>query len=105
RIHEARIAHHVAAIGEIDSQDSAAAKLNVRCPMLVNARIFRGAKVATEEERFDSFQERRISRHHICELAVLRASLAHDDLTIFFQNLGLKFTRMLMHQSLERSLA
>ena len=30
RIHEARIAHHVAAVGQIDSQHRAAAKLDVR---------------------------------------------------------------------------
>jgi hypothetical protein len=83
RIHEARIAHHVAAIGQINRQHGATAKFNIRRSMLVNVGIFGGAKVAAEEERFDSFQERRISSHHVCELAMLRASLAHDDTAVF----------------------
>jgi hypothetical protein len=60
------------------------------------------AKVATEEERFDAFEERRVGRHHVDELAVLRAGLAHDDLTVLFQNLRFDFARMLIHQRLER---
>ena len=40
RIHEARIAHHVAAIGQVDRQHRAAAKLDIRCAVMMNVRIF-----------------------------------------------------------------
>jgi hypothetical protein len=65
RIHEARVAHHVAAIRQVDRQHRAAAKLDVRGPVAVDIRIFGSTKVAAKEKRFDSFEERRISRHHV----------------------------------------
>src|SRR5262245_16106926 len=73
--------------------------------MAVNIRIFRRTKIATEEERFDSFEERRVSGHHVFKLAVLWASFAHNDLAVLFQNLSLEFARMRVHQSFKRSLA
>src|ERR1043165_5468083 len=73
--------------------------------MLVNVRIFRSPKIATKKERFNSFQKRRIGRHHVGKLAMLRASLPHDHLAVLFQNLRFDFTRMLMHQSFQRSFA
>jgi hypothetical protein len=103
-VHKARIAHHVAAVGQIHCQDSAAPELDVGRAMAMNVRVFGGAKVTTEEERFDSFKKSRIGRHHVCELAMFRASLAHDDLAILFQNLCLDFARMLVHQGLKRGL-
>src|SRR5258705_3014173 len=44
RVHEAGIAHHVAAIGEVDSQNSAATKLDVRCAVMMDVGIFGGFK-------------------------------------------------------------
>ena len=73
--------------------------------MLVNVGVFSGAKVATEEERFNSFEEGRIGSHHVRELAVLRASLAHNDLAVLFENLRFEFAGMLVHQRLERRFA
>ena len=69
----------------------------------MNVFVFGGAKVATKEERLDPFEKRRIGRHHIFELAVLRTSLAHDDLTVVFEDLCFDFTRMLVHQRFERT--
>src|SRR5438067_2268153 len=105
RIHEAWVAHHVAAVGKIDSEYCAAAKLNVRSSMLVHMRVFGGLKIATKEKRLDALEKRRIRSHHVYELAVFRASLAHDDLAVLFDNLCFDFAGMLVHQRFERSRA
>src|SRR6185369_12657538 len=39
RVHEARIAHHVAAVGQVDSQNRATSKLDVRSSMAVDVFI------------------------------------------------------------------
>jgi hypothetical protein len=72
---------------------------------MMNVLVFGGAEVATEEERLDALEKRRVGRHHVFELAVLRAGLAHDDLAVLFDDLRLDFARMLVHQRFERRLA
>src|ERR1044072_6769984 len=49
RIHEARIAHHVATIRQVNGQHRAAAKLDIRSSVTMNVLIFSGAKVTTKE--------------------------------------------------------
>src|SRR5688572_23852515 len=100
-VHEARIAHHVATVGQVDSQHRAAAKLDVGSPVTMHVFVFGGAEVATEEERLDAFEKRGIRRHHVFKLAVLRTVLAHHDLTVVFNDLRFDLTRMLVHESLE----
>ena len=68
----------------------------------MNVLVFGGFKVTTEKERFDAFEKRRIGRHHVDKLAVLRAGLSHHDLAVLFDDLCFDFARMLVHQSLER---
>src|SRR6266516_103010 len=72
---------------------------------MMYVRIFSDTKVTTKEERFDTLEKSRVGGHHIGKLAMLRASLAHDDAAIFFQNLCFDFAGMLVHQRLERCLA
>ena len=67
--------------------------------------IFSSAKVTTKEERLDAREKSRVSRHHVFKLAVLRASLAHEYLTVVFDDLRFDLTRMLVHQGLERDRA
>jgi hypothetical protein len=98
RIHEAGIAHHVTAVGQVDSQNCAATKLDVGRAMMVDVGILGSFKVTTKEERFDALEKRRVSCHHVNKLTVLRASLAHDYLSVFFHNLGFDFARMFIHQ-------
>src|SRR6266851_4957260 len=100
-IHEAGIAHHVAAIGEIHCQNSAAAKLDVGSSVVVHVRIFGCPEVTTKKERFNALEKGRIRGHYIDELTMLRAGLSHHDLSVLFQNLGFDFAGMLIHQRLE----
>lgn len=67
--------------------------------------VFCGAKVTTKEERFDTLEKRRVSRHHIFELPVLRTILSHHDLAVVFNDLRFDLARMLVHQRLERDCA
>ena len=101
RIHEARVAHHVAAVGQIYSQDRAAPKLNVGGSVTVDVRVFGGAKVAAKKQRLDSFQEGGIGGHYVHKLAVFGTGLAHNHLSVLFQNLGLDLARMFIHQRFE----
>ena len=100
-IHEAGVAHHVTAVGEIDSEDCAAAELDVRGPVLMHVRIFGCLKVTAKKERLDPFEKRRIGGHHINKLAMFRTGLAHDDLAVLFHNLCFDFSRMFIHQRLK----
>ena len=104
-IHEAGIAHHVAAVGKVHGQNCATTKLDVRRSMMMDVLVFSSAEVASEEERFDPLEERRVSRHHVNKLAVLRTGLAHDHLSVLFDYLSFDFAWMLIHQRLERRLA
>src|SRR5438128_12121088 len=72
---------------------------------MMYVRVFGDTKVAAKEEGFDTLEKSRVGGHHIGKLAMLRASLAHDDAAVFFQNLCFDFPGMLVHQRLERCLA
>ena len=93
-VHEARIAHHVAAVGEINGQYCTTTKLNCRRTVTMHVPVFCGAKVTPEKQRFDSSEERWIGGHDVLEFAVLRARLAHDDAAILFHNLSFDFARV-----------
>src|SRR5205085_93878 len=53
----------------------------------------------------DAFEEARVGRHDVFELAVLRASLLHEDLAALFVNLRPDLAGVRVHQSLKRRLA
>ena len=64
--------------------------------------VFGGAKVTTKKERLDALEKRRVSRHHIFKLPVLRTILSHHDLAVVFEYLRFDLAGMLVHQGLER---
>src|SRR5687768_10741753 len=67
--------------------------------------VFSSAEVASKEKRFNPPEKRRVSCHHVNKLAVLRAGLAHDHLSVLFHNLRFDFARMFVHQGLESGFA
>ena len=97
-IHEAGIAHHVASVGQIHRQHSAASELDAGVPMAMDVVIFGATEIPPEEEAFDSTGKFGVGGEHIFERPVLVAHLPHDHLTALFQNLGLDFTRVPGHQ-------
>src|SRR5438128_3629855 len=73
--------------------------------MLMHVRVFGGLEVAAKKERLDALEKCRVRSHHVYKLAVLRASLAHDDLAVLFYDLCFDFARMLVHQRFKRGSA
>ena len=72
RVHEARIAHHVAAVRQIDRQHRSAAVFDRRRAVIVKLFVIVRLDVAAREERFDVLEELRVDRHHVFEMAVRR---------------------------------
>src|SRR6185436_16013208 len=72
---------------------------------MMDRSVLSHAKVSSEEERLDAFEEGRVSCHHIDKLAMLWTGLAHYHLTVLFYDLRFNLTRMFIHQGFERRLA
>ncbi len=85
-VHEARIAHHVAAVGQIDGQHRSAAVRDGAGAVVVQLFVVVGADVAARENVFQVLEERRIGRHDVFEVAVDRAILDHHDLAVAFDD-------------------
>ena len=51
-------------------------------------------EVAAEEERFDALEKARVGRQNVLELAVRRARLSHQHLSVFLDYLCLDLARM-----------
>ena len=79
-VHEAGIAHHVAAVGQIDGQHRAAAVRDGRGAVVVQLLVVVGADVAAGEDFFQVLEEGGVDRHHVFKVAVLGAILHHQDL-------------------------
>src|SRR6266550_1666584 len=62
-------------------------------------------EVASKKQRFNALEKRRVSCHDVNKLAVLRTSLAHNNLSVLFNYLSFDFARMFVHQRFERGLA
>src|SRR5262249_14521977 len=88
-IHEAGIAHHVAAVGQIDRQYGAPAISYRRGAVAVHAVIVGAAEVAAEEQAFNAPQKVGVRGHDVFKIPVGLAVLAHVDAPIFFDDLSL----------------
>ena len=104
-IHEARIAHHVAAVREIDRQHRSAAVLHRAGAVIVELFVVVRADVAAGEALFEVLEERRVDRHHVFEMAVLRAVLHHQDLAVALDDLRLDLADLLVQQDFVGKLA
>ncbi len=81
RVHEARVAHHVAAVGEVDREHAAAAVFDAARAVVAQVRQ-RREEVATGVELLDARGERGVDAHHVLEAAVLLALLDHPQLAV-----------------------
>ena len=95
-VHEARIAHHVAAVRQIDRQHRSAAVRDGAGPVIVKLFVVVGADVAAGEHVFEMLEERRVDRHHVFEVAVDRAILHHQDLAVALDDLRLDLADFLV---------
>src|SRR5579859_7531255 len=97
-VHEAGIAHHVAAVGEVDGEHGAAAIAHVRRAVLVQAFIVVRGNIAAGELLLDPLQEVGVNGHHVFIVAVQRAVFHHPYLAVALDNLRLDFTDLFAHQ-------
>ena len=104
-VHEARIAHHVAAVGQIDGQDRAAAVRDGAGTVIVQFFVVVRANVAAGEHVFEMLAEGGIDRHQVFEVAVDGALLHHHDLAVLLDDLGLDLAQLFVLQDLDRQLA
>ncbi len=89
RVHKARIAHHVAAVCQIDRQNRSAAVLDRRRAVVVQLFVVVRFHIAAREKRFDMLEKLRVDRHHVFDLAVLRTIFDHPHLAVTFDDLRL----------------
>jgi hypothetical protein len=97
-VHEARIAHHVAAVGHVDGQHRAAAVGHRRGAVIVQLLVVVGADVAARKALFQVLEEGGVDGHHVFKVAVLGAVLDHQDLAVALDDLGLDLTHLLVEQ-------
>jgi len=97
-VHEAWIAHHVAAIGEVNGEDGAAAVTDVRRTNLVKAFVVVRRDIAARELLFNPLQKAGIDGHHVFVMAVQGAFFDHPDLAVAFHDLGFDFADLFVHQ-------
>ena len=98
RIHEARVAHHVAAVGEIDGEDRAAAVLDRRRSVPVDQLVTQRAEIAPGIARLDDAAEFGIDGKQILERAVVVTRLANDEASVLLGDSRLHFADVAVHQ-------
>ena len=104
-VHEAGVAHHVAAVGEVDRQDRTAAVSDRRGAVVVELGVVVGADVAAGKGLFKVLEEGRVDGHDVFEVAVLGAILDHEDLAVALDDLSLDFANLLIQKDFMRKLA
>jgi hypothetical protein len=101
RIHETRIAHHVASVGKVNGQHSTASKFDVRCAMMMNMVVLGGFKITSKKERFDPLEEIGVRCKNVFKFAVCRAGFPHQDLAVFLDDLSFDLAGMGVHQNVQ----
>ena len=106
-VHEAGVAHHVAAVGEVDGEHRAAAVGDGRGAVVVEVLVAFavGADVAAGEALFKVLEEGRVDGHDVFKVAVLGAVLDHQDLAVALDDLGLDFADLFIEQDFVGQLA
>ena len=104
-VHEAGIAHHVAAVGEVDGEHRAAAVGDGGGAVVVELLVVVGADVAAGEDLFEVLEEGGVDGHHVFKVAVDGAVLDHQDLAVALDDLRLDLADLLVEQDLVGQLA
>src|SRR5215213_437148 len=97
-VHEARIAHHVAAVRQVNRQHGTATILDRAGAVVVKLLVVGRLNVAAPKHRLDVREELRGNRHHVFIVAVLGAVLDHPDLAVALDDLSLDLADLLVDQ-------
>jgi hypothetical protein len=98
RVHEAGIAHHVAAVGEVHGKNGTAAVANRAGAVTMQLFVVVRRNITAGEILFDPFQELGVNRHQVFVFSVNGAFLYHPDLAIALDNLRFDFADFFMDQ-------
>ncbi len=101
-VHEAGIAHHVAAVGQIDGEHRSAAVFHRRRSVMMQLLVVMRRDVASGEHFLQMLRERGVDRHHVFEVAVGRAVFHHQNLAVALDDLRLDLADLLVHQHFMR---
>ena len=96
-VHEAGVAHHVAAVGQVNRQDRPAPVLDGRRAVVVQL-VGDRVEVAARKETLDAAQKIRIDGQRIGEGAVLRAGLLDNDLAVALDDVGFDLANVRVDQ-------
>ena len=104
-VHEAGIAHHVAAIGEVDGQHGPTTVGHRGSTVVVQFLVVVGANVAAWEDFFEVLEESRVDRHDVFKVTVDGAVLDHQDLAVALDDLRLDLADFFVEENLVGELA
>ena len=104
-VHEARVAHHVAAVGQVDGQHRSAAVQDGGRAVVVQLLVVVRADVAAGEDLLEVLEEVGVDRHHVLEVAVNGAILDHEDLPVALDDRRLDLADLLIQEDLTVLLA
>jgi hypothetical protein len=105
RVHEARVAHHVAAVGQVDGEHRSAAMLDRAAAVVVQRVVVVRADVASREHLLEVLEEVGVHGHHVLEVAVDRTILHHQDLAVALENGRLDLADLLVQEDADVLLA
>jgi hypothetical protein len=98
-VHEAGIAHHVAAVSQVNRQHGSAAILDGAGSVVMKFLVVVSIDVATRKHLFYMRQELDVDCHHVLEVPVNRTILDHPNFAITLDDLGLNFADFLVNQN------
>jgi len=98
-VHEAGVAHHVAAVRQVDREDRPAAVPDRGGPVVVKP-VFRYDEVPARIERLEPPEERGVRGHDVLEMSVCGTILLHHDPAAVLFDRGLDLPRVSLDQDL-----
>ena len=104
-VHEAGVAHHVAAVGQVDGEDRATSVRHGRSAVVVKLFVIVGADVAAGKDLFEVLEEGGVDGHHVFKVAVLGAILDHQDLAVALDDLRFDLANLLIQKDFVGQLA
>ena len=98
RVHEAGVAHHVAAVGEVHGQHRAAAVADGRGAVAVDERVPERAEVASRVAALDDVVEVDVDRAQVVEGPVVGAGLGDPELAALLVEGGPDLAEVAVHE-------
>ena len=105
RVHKAGIAHHVAAVGQVNRQHRPTAVGHCRGAVVVQTLVVMRLDIAARKHFFEVAEKLSVNGHYVFKVAMDRAVLHHQDLAVALDDLRLDLADLFVQQDLVRQLA